>query len=293
MMDIPKVSFRDSEKARYGFEILTFRHLFEKRRNLHFLLTRPHKVTFYHIFFMTRGTGTHFIDFTSHAYKEGSVIFVSRGQVHAFDFKPENDGIIMIFTEAFLNKNLIHSDVLSFYRLYNYHLHSPVMQPEEIEKESFEPLVSQMCKEYAREDDFAKEHMLRLLLKQFLLKAERVKRTRIEGQKNAEWVMLFYSFRDKLEDHYAETRNANDYAGLLHISYKHLNTVCKHVAGKTAKEIIDEQIVLDARRHLATSDVSIKSLAYKYGFVEITNFVKYFKKHTGHTPSKFRQTLTN
>ena len=292
MKEIPKISFLKTEKAEIEFEIFTLSSLFSRGDKLKFSLNKPHRVDFYLILFITKGTGIHYIDFRPYHYSKGSILFISKGQVHAFEVRPDIDGFMILFTEAFLSKNLIHSDILSFYRLYNYYLHSPIMQPEEIGKENFINIIREMYEEYNLSDDFAKEEILRLLLKLLLLKAERIKGTLISRHKNSEWFIRLSIFRNRLERHFTETRNAKEYARMMNISYKHLNEICKSIAGTTAKEFIDNFLILEIKRHLSMSDIPIKELTYKFGFDEPTNLVKFFKKHTGHSPSQFKHILT-
>jgi AraC family transcriptional regulator, transcriptional activator of pobA len=59
--------------------------------------------------------------------------------------------------------------------------------------------------------------------------------------------------------------------------------------GKTPKEIIDDRILLEAKRILAHTTESIKEISYYLGFEEPTNFIKYFKKHASVTPTEFRE----
>lgn len=84
---------------------------------------------------------------------------------------------------------------------------------------------------------------------------------------------------------------AKDYAAHLKISHKHLNTICKYATGKTSKQYIDSNIIIEIKRWLSSSSHSVKELTYKFGFDEPTNFLKYFKKHTGKTPIQFKSEL--
>ena len=77
----------------------------------------------------------------------------------------------------------------------------------------------------------------------------------------------------------------------MHKTYKHLNIVCKEVINKTAKQYIDEFVILEAKRNLVNSTIKSTELAYLMGFEESTNFVKYFKKHTGFTPNHFKKNM--
>lgn len=293
MKEIPKITFSKKSKTEIEFEIFTISSLFSRQDRLDHALDKPQRVDFYHVIYMTKGTGVHYIDFNPYQYTEGSIIFVSKGQVHAFDVRSDTDGFLILFTDDFLSRNLIHSDILSFYRLYNYHLHEPVIQPEETGGDVFKIIVNEIYWEYLLSNNFAKEEILRLLLKLLLLRAERIKRTLIPKEKNTEWFTTFSVFKNHLEKHFAETRNASDYAKMMNISYKHLNEVCKSITGNTAKAFIDQFIILEIKRRLAVSDNTVKELTFALGFDEPTNFVKFFKKHTSQSPSQFKKKLTN
>lgn len=290
--DIPKVFFHKSKKEMFEFEILPLKHLFSRNVRLTCPLDRPHRVEFYQILYITTGQGKHYIDFKPYEYSRGSLLFVSAGQVHSFEVDLKTDGFVLLFTEYFLTKNMIHSDLLSFSRLYNYHLYPPDIPPLETSVAVFNPIINEIYNEYIFSDTFAKEEMLRTLLKLLLLKAERIKRTLAPGEKNSEWAIKFSEFRNLLSAQFTETRNADAYAAMMNISYNHLNRIAKAVTGNTAKSFIDNFIILEIKRQLAVSDISVKELTYLMGFDEPTNFVKYFKKHTRQSPAQFRKALT-
>lgn len=292
MNDIPNIAFSKKSRIEIDFEIFSIRSLFSRLDRIDNELDKPHRIDFHHIVYITRGSGFHTIDFKPYRYSEGSIYFISKGQVHAFDLQSDADGYIIIFTEEFLTKNLIHADILSFFRLYNYHLQTPIIQPDETGGDVFKSIIKEMYWEYLLSNDFAKEEILRLLLKLLLLRAERINQTRVSKGKNAEWFATFTRFKNHVEQQFAQTRNASDYAKMMNISYKHLNEVCKSITGNTAKTFIDQFIILETKRQLAISDMPVKELTYILGFDEPTNFVKFFKKHTHQSPSQFKKTLT-
>lgn len=272
--------------------MFTLQELFSRRTRLKVPLEKPHRVSFYHIVFITEGTGKHQIDFTSYTYQKGSVIFVAPGQVHAFEIKDDVNGFVIIFTEPFILKNLGQSDFSSFSRSYNYHSCSPIVEGTESEKKELSRAISDIHKEYCLPVGPTTEEILRLQLKLLLLKVERVKNAYPIDSQSSEWGNLFTQFQKHLEVGYAETRNAKAYADMLHISYKHLNNICKAMVGSTAKEFIDAYVVLEIKRHIAMFDVSTKELAFQMGFDEPTNLVKFFKRHTQYTPQQFKAALS-
>jgi len=288
---LPQISFSKSNIVDLEFEIFTLQNLFSRQNTINHSLEEPHRVKFYHIIFITEGKGFHNIDFHPYEYSEGDLIFVSQGQVHSFDVKSGVDGQVLLFTENFITKNLIHSDMLSFSRLYNYHIHQQRLPADGAKEEKFAEIFGEIYQEYNNPDLFAKEEILRSLLKLLLLKAERIQRTVGSQKKKSEWLIKFGILQNHLANNYAITRNVSEYATMMGISPKALNTICKSFSGGTAKEFIDNFVVLEIKRHLATSHRSVKELTYEMGFNEPTNFVKYFKKHTGQTPALFKKTL--
>jgi AraC-like DNA-binding protein len=94
-----------------------------------------------------------------------------------------------------------------------------------------------------------------------------------------------------VEKNFTKTRDAKAYAADLSISYKHLNDVSKEIVNSTAKSFIDNYVILEAKRMLVSTSLSVKEIAFELGFDEPTNFLKYFKKHTSITPVDFRKTL--
>lgn len=289
---IPQVEFFKKKEPSIEFEILALEDLLSRKNRLPFQLEHPHRVQFYHILYITAGEGIHHIDFRPYSFSPGSLLFISQGQVHSFEVRPDIQGYMVVFTAEYLQKNLIHSDIVSFYRLYNYHLHEPVIQPQETSGEDFHSIFKEIKMEYGCPDRFANEEILRLLLKILLLKIERIKPTILAEQKNVEWLAQFDHLREYLGKHYTSTRSVRDYALMLKISPKHLNTICKSVSGATAKQCIDNFLILEVKRVLATSGSSVQEMSYAFGFDEPTNFVKFFKKHAGQSPTQFRAAFT-
>lgn len=293
VFNIPQIEFYKRKGALFEFEVVPLEKILSRQGTLNHELDKPHRVHFHNIVYITQGEGRHYIDFQSYGFSPGSLIFISKGQVHSFDVQPEIGGHVVIFTKEFLEKNLIHCEVDSLYRLYNQHLHAPVIPPRQTEEEGIPELISEINREYFRQDPFAKEEILRSLLKVLLLKTERIKQSVNTGQKNTEWLILFGRFKEYLENHIASTRSVKDFAAMLRISTKHLNTVCKAISGSTAKQYIDDFLTLEIKRFLVTSDSSVQEISFNFGFEEPTNFVKYFKKHSGVSPAKFRKTYTS
>lgn len=99
---------------------------------------------------------------------------------------------------------------------------------------------------------------------------------------------LFNRFMMLMERDYKLSRDVNYYADLMHITSKYLTNIVRQVAGHTPKTIIDQYVILQLKMQLQRSSQSIKEIAWKYHFTDVSFFCRYFKKHTGLTPQQMR-----
>jgi AraC-like DNA-binding protein len=84
-------------------------------------------------------------------------------------------------------------------------------------------------------------------------------------------------------------KNVSHYADLLSLSPYQLNAITKASVGKTASDLITEQIILEAKRYLLATPNQIKDVADHLGYEDVSYFIRFFKKHTGHSPDAFRR----
>ena len=100
--------------------------------------------------------------------------------------------------------------------------------------------------------------------------------------------ILFKEFIRLVSEHHRKERRVDFYAEQLFLSPKHFSTVIKKVSGKTAGQWIDEYVILEAKTLLKYSVMSIQEVAYYMNFPNPSFFGKYFKQHTGMSPSEYK-----
>lgn len=98
----------------------------------------------------------------------------------------------------------------------------------------------------------------------------------------------FRAFRRAVEVEFTRHREVGHYARALGYSPRTLRRATLAAAGMGAKEFIDQRVILEAKRLLAHEDDAVAQIATRLGFVDASNFVKYFAQRTGHTPAAFR-----
>jgi AraC-like DNA-binding protein len=287
---IPDIKFRKQNTSEIGFEIMPLKSLLKRSVSLAPPINQLHRIHFHMLILLTQGKGHHIVDFKSYSLSAGDLLFINKEQVQAFDIENNRDGYVILFTDRFLNKNLSQNDYFAFYRFFTLSKYPPIINFSDSELKEILPTIHSMQNEFNKKDDFAKEEIIRSLLKIFLLSAERTGRLRIQQPESSEF-KTFVEFQKLLSKKFIKTRDASNYAKELNLSYRQLNDICKEFTQKTAKSVIDEFIILEAKRKLSQCDISVKEISYSLGFDEPTNFVKYFKKHTGVSPKTFQNHL--
>jgi len=91
-----------------------------------------------------------------------------------------------------------------------------------------------------------------------------------------------------LNKRYTTEHQVSGYADEIAVTADYLNKIVKNLTGVSAKEHIQNKLVLEAKRSLIFTDISNKELAFSLGFEEAAHFNNFFKKMTGMSPGEFR-----
>ncbi|KAA8483436.1 AraC-like DNA-binding protein [Arcticibacter tournemirensis] len=258
----------------------------------HNSITVPHRATFYHIFWIQKGTAEYLIDFEPVKAEANSFLFVNKDRVKAIDNRSKHDGKIMLFTDDFFGKTEDDLKYLHSTTLFNDLLNTPVINVNS--SPSLQTAFSAIETELTENNDTYHYHLLHNLLHNLLLLAERERRkqgfSEISKGADLDYTVLF---RDLLDSKFKILKSVTGYAALMNVSEKRLTHATTKTLGKSPKIIIDERVMLEAKRLLIYTNRSIKEVGYDLGFEEPTNFIKYFRKHTDNTPIEFREAYFN
>jgi AraC-like DNA-binding protein len=91
-----------------------------------------------------------------------------------------------------------------------------------------------------------------------------------------------------IEENYQLNVKVNDYANMLSITSNHLTQLVKQITGKTTNEILQEKNILEIKRLLLYTNLTVTEIAAQMNFADQSYFTKYFKKCTGLTPLQYR-----
>lgn len=268
------------------FEIVDLGELYNEFQEK---LTKIHRTSFYHIIWFQKGSPIHLVDFNPIQINPNSLLFLNKDVVHRFDKTTGFEGKAILFTDSFFCKNDTDIQFLANSTLFN-SLYSSTQFSLDKTRLFFAELFNQMETEAAKIQDSSQAGILQNLLHNFLLYSEREIRpanfSEIKKNPGLDYVM---AFKNLLEHAYQSQKQVGYYARHCNLTQKRLNQATTKVLGKSPKAIIDERVMLEAMRILAHTAISIKEIGYELGFKEPTNFIKYFRKHSGLTPTEFRE----
>ncbi|MBC3540359.1 helix-turn-helix domain-containing protein [Rufibacter sediminis] len=260
----------------------------QAHRQKHAFVQAPHKHDFYLLLVVTSGQGSHTIDFTQHAVTPGSVFFLTPGQVHAWSLTEETEGTLLFFSPEFYRGNR-ETDTLRQFPFFQTWQHPPVLYATPETLLPVERLLEQMLAEYAQPAAFQPD-ALRAYLELLLIQLARLYPEAPAAPEENSWPFQLYQLETLVENHYLEHQPTGFYAQALHLSPKYLNELCKQNLGKTTTDLLQERLILEAKRLLTHSPhLNIAQVAQALGFEDNSYFSRFFKKQVQITPEQFRQ----
>ncbi|WP_164122963.1 MULTISPECIES: helix-turn-helix domain-containing protein [Sphingobacterium] len=262
-----QIIVKDKIKDRRHIKIVEF----DRSKNI----TQPHRHNGYlELVFLSSTSGIHVIDGRESTVKPPCLLVIRKDNVHHWELVNPVKGFVILIKDSF------------------------VMQSADFEINRLVGIISQYDTLYFKQGAIF-ETLLRILVN--------------EGNKTCQ-EGLFKAFLAKVLEHVdssneakATTKNIYDrfyallnseakvinhvayYAVKLNTSPQNLNAVCKKNANRTASALLAEYIIKEAKRLLFYTTCSISEVAFELGFSDKSNFAKYFKRHTGTTPTAFKK----
>lgn len=242
----------------------------------------PHRHDFFHLHFVEKGKGTHRIDFKTYSLDKNQVYVMKPGQVHAWDISPGVKGIVLEFTSESLPPDLRKSldlvaglnsvpDMLS------------LKNPQDIKRIQF--VFESMLEEFQKQKS-AYQVVLQHQLSELLILLLRTSGVEWSVQKPLE--SLMDQFQSLLDESYSQEHSVEFYAKKLGMTPKALTMRASRAFGKSAREMIQERVLVEAKRLLVYSKLSISEVGYQLGYQDPNYFIRFFRENVGVTPLAFR-----
>ena len=238
---------------------------------------------------MMAGEATVSIDMKNHVVRPNSIVFFNPGSIiRTVKCSANAAAFVLAFSKSFVNE--IQIDLSASLPVYMRFGKNPVLQVSQQDvaeiRQVFRLVKSMLLSDKER---YRHEIIRSLFTTAFYLIIDINQREEHGGQKQGRCEVLFSEFMKLLEAHHKSQRNVSFYARQLNITPKYLSAAVKEVSGKTAARWIDESVILEAKTLLKYSGMSIQEIAYHLNFSTQSFFGKYFKQHTGTSPSRYKR----
>lgn len=266
------------------FMIDRLENFLETQKNLYF----PHKHLFFQVVLFTKGSGEHIIDFIHFPVEKNQIYFLAPGQVHAWNFRGIIKGFIIHFSIDFLQSFIRDPDYLNKFSLFSGLAIKQVIDvtgSDAYTIQIFEEIMAAASSNIYREDKI-KVGLLRL----FLQVSGNIQEPVQKKNKKSDSEVL-YKFQALINRNYKSHILTRDYAAELSITPNHLNALCRKETGNSAGGLIRERLLLEAKRLLINNKTTILDVSNSLNFIDNSYFTKFFKKYTGITPEKFKNSI--
>lgn len=235
------------------------------------------------VFFIAKGGGTVEIDGTRHALAAPAVVWLPAGCVHGFVFEPETDGIVLTAAEDVVRMACdLAPDCAT--RLAAPLLLSPIDVTQGQQFSASAKAVAEEATMQAPGARAAALHHFGLLL---ILLARATTGARDTPVSSAR--ATYFAFRNLVDQNFRARWSVPLYAKRLGISPDRLHDICQLVAGHPPTHLIQERLMVEARRALIYTGMSIGEIAFDLGFDDPAYFSRFFSKRAGLAPASFRQ----
>jgi AraC family transcriptional activator of pobA len=258
---------------------------FKKHLKKNSFVEKPHRHDSFLMVFFTNGSGMHEVDFDRFVIKQGSLFVLQPGQMHHWNLSKDIEGFVIIFSQELYNLYFGQKKINDYNFYYSIH-NRPEIVFDTKERYKILAYFNLLIQENNQNNKLQLDKMLNLLDCIHIEIARKYSETYFHQAHL--YNIKINKFELLLEQHYKSEKLPSFYAEQLHITLKHLNRICNEILQKTSTEVIMNRVILEIKRMLVDKRMAINEIAYIMGYEDYSYFSRLFKKHTGFSPTEFR-----
>lgn len=270
--------------SRYSSEYI-FLELITTRSQLFDWVIQPHIHThLFQLFIVEKGQVTFQNGSQIRTYAGPCIFLIPPTTLHGLTYTPDVFGHILTISETIIEAIFQTSSAVwqSFGKIHAIHDFDE-NEPFEV----FTDLIKDIEKELFEEHS-EREVMLKTYFTQLFVKLHRMVRQGEEQKKDDVTMSHFRKFQKKIKETH-EPKSIPEFADELNITPVHLNRICRSVSGKSAIQLVHQNLIAEAQKYLLHTSYSVSEIAYLLKFEYPNYFAKLFKRYVGVSPVEFRQ----
>ena len=218
------------------------------------------------------------------------ILSIPPREVHGFTHQPGVRGYIITIAESFLLGAFAETERQTFPFLFN----QPLLTRLKVGSLPDSPLwvlLRQLVAEY-QQPQAGQTCVIGAYLKiLFVLLGRAAGQVQDPEQQYDAKITVYEQFLKMLEAHYRQHWGVGEYASVLGLTESRLNRLCQRYAGQNALQVVHGRLVTEAKRKLIYADMSVSEVSYDLGFEDSAYFSRFFTKHSGEAPGRFKVRL--
>ncbi|BCB17718.1 helix-turn-helix domain-containing protein [Bosea sp. ANAM02] len=257
------------------------------RSSLHGWTIQPHMHhDLFQFFLVTQGGGRTRVDGRDHRLAPGAALLLPPSTIHEFAFLDDTDGFVASAAATSL-KRLFDSEPEA-----RALLGAPAvlaMAAASVEVATLDGLMRLAMREFSANLP-AREFSLAAyadLIATWFVRAMRGARAQGEPVKDPR-AGLVRRFVERVEARFQHHDSLDDHAREMGVSVPHLSRSCRELLGRSAARVIQDRLMIEARRDLVYTAMSISQISFRLGFSDPAYFSRFFAKRAGVSPSDYR-----
>jgi AraC family transcriptional regulator, transcriptional activator of pobA len=257
------------------------------RGRFHNWKIRPHVHRHLHqLLLVNRGRGEAHTDTAVLQFRPPTLIIVPAGTVHGFAFEPDTGGFVTSIAADLLNDLALRDRGLGavFASALTLQLSAAALRSTDLQ-----PAFQMFVREFNRLAPGRSAALQGLLV---LILANVLRLSHAFGQTMSATTgrhqLLIARFRELIEKHYRSGRMLAEYARALNVSESRLRSASLEVTQQSPMRLVHARQLLEAKRQLLYTNMSISEIAYALGFEDLAYFTRFFTQRAGISPRGFR-----
>lgn len=276
-LHVPLISIQEFRKGQLvGRSELLYNELHGERH-----IEKPHKHDFFIINLFEKAEGIHTIDFNDYPIQDKQIHILFPGQVHKWQIKAETIGYQLMIDPVFFERFAKYLR-FSFTEYSNHPVFTLTEKSFDLLKYEFDAIKEEL------ETGKSLKELINARAAVIAAIVSKEAENRFDDFKIYQSNPKLVKFNALIQQNFKIEKRINFYASRLNISDNYLNILCKKNLGVSATQLIQQRVLLEAKRLLHSTDFSIKEIAFELGFVDHAYFSNFFKNQTGTTPKTFR-----
>ncbi|WP_088184573.1 helix-turn-helix domain-containing protein [Sphingobium sp. Z007] len=240
-----------------------------------------------HIILIAQGGGAMQAEAAQVGFDAPCLLLVPAGIVHGFTWHSESRGHVTTIADAYL-RHLIARDA-DLAPLFA-HPHAVALPPGE--GDAAQAIIARMAQELGWAGPGQRAAVESALLSLMVLALRHATLAQAAQSGTARQAALVARLRERIEQRFRQREPVADHAKALGASLTALRQACAQIAGTSPAQMLDDRALLEARRLLLYSQLSVADIAYAIGFEDPAYFSRFFTRHIGQPPRAYRAART-